>query len=170
MHQLHEYNEETQGGYVRPVIDLHRAVSNWSKLTSGLQAEEVADLERARQQLENYQRIYEIYEYASELNRLMNVLETRIFANNSLLVFNAYRFSRSSKIENLLPEIEKCLQAYYGLIDDCEGHPDWQKKIVKELGSTVSFLTLTIDESGHSELMKSDVFRRFDMEKQRYFK
>jgi len=57
------------------------------------------------------------------------------------------------------------------LIDDCEGSPEWQRKIVKDLGSTVSYLTLTIDESGHNELTaRSEIFTRFDMEKQRYFK
>jgi len=170
MHQLHEFNAETHGSFVKPVLELNKAVNNWDKFTAGLEAEEVADLERARSQLENYQRIYDIYEYATELNSIMNVLELRIFTNNTSLAPNAYRFSKSSRIEVLLPEIEKCLEAYYGLIDDCEGNPEWQKKIVKELGSTVSFLTLTIDESAHSELIKIPIFARFDMEKQRYFK
>ena len=56
---------------------------------------------------------------------LANILETRICANNPSLPMNMYRVSGSSKIEVLFPEIEKVLEAYYGLIDDCAEFPDW---------------------------------------------
>ena len=63
------------------------------------------------------------------------------------------------------------LEAYYSLIDDCEGYPEWQNKIVMDLGGTVSYLTLTIDETSRDGLLTtSDVFLRFDAEKQKYFK
>jgi hypothetical protein len=84
---------------------------------------------------------------------------------------NMYRISGSSSITVLFPEIEKCLEAYYGLIDDCEGYPEWQKKVQKELGGTVSYITLSLDEvSRDIAVENSPVFRRFDLEKQVYFK
>lgn len=82
-----------------------------------------------------------------------------------------YRVSSSSSMENIFPEIEKCLEAYFSLIDDCAAYPDWQKKIQKELGGTVSYLALCLDEVSRDIAVEtSEVYRRFDLEKQIYFK
>lgn len=84
---------------------------------------------------------------------------------------NMYRRSGSSSIDKLFPEIEKCLEAYYGLLDDCQDYPDWHKKIQKELGGTVSYLALAIDENSRDTAVNmSEAFARFDSEKQLYFK
>jgi len=74
-------------------------------------------------------------------------------------------------IDNLWPEFDTCLKAYYQLYDDCDGHPEWQRKIEEELGGTMSFLALQLDEISRDEAYeKSDSYKRFDMEKQKYFK
>jgi len=109
LHQVHEHNHESIGAFVKPTIDLYRAEKNWNRLTAGLGEEEIADLEAARAQLTNYARLYDIFEYASDLNSIINTLETRIYANNASLAFNAYRFSSSSRIETIFPEIEQVL-------------------------------------------------------------
>jgi hypothetical protein len=84
---------------------------------------------------------------------------------------NIYRISGSSSMQVLFPEMEKCLEAYYGLIDDCAEFPEWQKKVQKELGGTVSYITLSLDENSRDIAVEnSAVFRRFDFEKQIYFK
>ena len=84
---------------------------------------------------------------------------------------NMYRRSASSGMEHIFPEIESALKAYYDLIDDCADYPDWQKKIQKELGGTVSYLALAIDESSRDAAVAiSEPFRRFDEEKRIYFK
>ena len=84
---------------------------------------------------------------------------------------NIYRRSGSSSIDVLFPEIEKCLVSYYSLLDDCKDFPEWHEKIQKELGSTVSYLCLSIDEdSRNSAVEVSEIYRRFDLEKQIYFK
>lgn len=98
---------------------------SWKSNTARLSAEEYADVEQARQTLENYARIYDIFEYSTNVTKLANMLETRICGNNPSLPMNMYRFSGSSKIEVLFPEIEKILEAYYGLIDDCADFPHW---------------------------------------------
>jgi hypothetical protein len=79
--------------------------------------------------LENYEKIYNIFEYSTLLTRTCNMLETRICGNNPSIPMNIYRVSGSSSMDNIFPEIEKCLEAYYGLIDDCEAFPEWQTKI-----------------------------------------
>jgi len=38
---------------------------------------------------------------------------------------NMYRISKSSDVNVIFPEIEKCLEAYYSLIDECADYPDW---------------------------------------------
>lgn len=102
---------------------------------------------------------------------MANLLETKICAAKSTLPMNIYRFSSSSSLDNTFPEIEKCLEAYYQLLDECKDFPDWHKKIQKELGGTVSYLALSIDESSRDEAVKmSPAFARFDEEKQLYFK
>ena len=60
-------------------------------------------------------------------------------------------FNHRNKIN--WPEIEEVLQAYYSLIDDCKDCPEWRVKVEKELGSTVSYLFLTMDESSRDALV-----------------
>lgn len=47
LHQLTEYNHETYGAFVKPIVAAHDFKKDWDKLTRGLQAEEMADLEQA---------------------------------------------------------------------------------------------------------------------------
>ena len=144
---------------------------NWSKYTSGLASEELADMEQAKAKLENYQKIYEIFEYATSLNELMFVIESQISSNNPSYPMSIYRRSASTSLNVLITDIEKVLAAYYSLIDDCEGYPEWQNKVIMDLGGTVSYLALTIDDTSRDGLLEtSDVFLRFDSEKQKYFK
>ena len=71
----------------------------------------------------------------------------------------------------MLPDIEKVLEAYYSLIDDCKDYPEWRNKVVLDLGGTVSYLALTLDDASRDQLVESsEVFMRFDTEKQKYFK
>lgn len=86
-------------------------------------------MEKARDTLDHYEKIYNIFEYATDLTKMANMLETRICGNNPSMPLNMYRTSGSSKIEVLFPELENVLEAYYSLIDDCADYPDWQKKI-----------------------------------------
>ena len=140
-------------------------------MTAGLSQEELADVERSMNTISHYAKIYDIFDYCTRLHNMMYTLETRISANNPSIPFSIYRHSNSSKVASLFPEIEACLEAYYGLIDDCEGYPEWQTKVEKELGSTVSYLFLTMDESSRDNLVAtSPVFARFDAEKQIFFK
>ena len=169
IHQLEEYNHEQHGLYLQPVTTL--ANFNWSKYTAGLSSEELADMEQAKAKLENYKRVYEIMEYASELNALMYIIEMQISANNPTYPMSVYRKSASTSLRVLIKDIERMLAAYYSLIDDCEGYPEWQNKVLMDLGGTVSYLALTIDETSRDALLEtSEVFKRFDAEKQVYFK
>lgn len=171
VHQLDEYNEERDGAFLEPLAAHETFVKGWGQHTANLSAEEVEDLEKARATIENYAKIYEIYEYATQLTATCNILETRFCANNVTNPLNMYRVSSSSSMENIFPEIEKCLEAYFSLIDDCAAYPDWQKKIQKELGGTVSYLALCLDEVSRDIAVEtSEVYRRFDLEKQIYFK
>ena len=145
---------------------LESFTKNWAKYTAGLSQEEIADLEEARDKLENYKKIYEFYEYASELNELLYVIEAQISSNNPSYPMSIYRKSASTRLDNMIGDIEKALRAYYSLIDDCEGHPEWQKKVEIDLGGTISYLALTIDDTSRDQLVEtSDVFMRFDAEK-----
>ena len=171
LHQLSEYNSETHAGFLKPILAKDDFVSNWAANTQGLSAEEIADLEQARDAIAHYEKIYNIFEYSSDLSHAMNILETRICAHNPSVVVNMYRTSASGQMNVLFPEIEACLQAYYDLIDDCKAYPDWQKKVRFDLGNTVSYLALTIEEdSREAAVAQSEIWARFDMEKQLYFK
>ena len=128
-------------------------------------------MESAKAKLENYKKIYEIFEYASELNELMYIIESQISSNNPSIPMSVYRKSHSTSLQVMIHDIEKMLAAYYSLIDDCEGYPEWQNKILMDLGGTVSYLALTIDETSRDGLTEnSEVFLRLDAEKQKYFK
>lgn len=112
-----------------------------------------------------------MFEHSSELNHVMNVLKTRIDSHNTTIPFNVYRYSQSGSVDSLWVEIEACLQAYYDLIDECKDFPEWQIKVRFDLGGTVSFLALVVDEICRDEMVKeSPIYARFDAEKQIYFK
>ena len=71
----------------------------------------------------------------------------------------------------MFPEIESCFEAYYGLVDDCREYPEWKKKVEKELGSSISYLYLTIDDVCRDEMVAmSPIMARFDADKQFFFK
>ena len=125
IHQLVEYNHETNYMYLEPVTTLDEFTANWEKNISGLSEEEVADLEQARDKLENYKKIYEIFEYASGLNEIMFTIETQISSNNPSYPMSIYRRSASTSCESMIHDIEKMLEAYYSLIDDCADYPEW---------------------------------------------
>ena len=121
--------------------------------------------------MQKYEKIYNIFEYSSDLNDLITALETRIASNNVTIPMSSYRYSESSSVDNLFPEIEKCMSAYYELIDDCEQFPDWKYKVEQDLGGVVSYLALNLDESSRDAAVEVfESFKRFDLEKQRYFK
>ena len=166
---LFEYEQD--GAFSRPIKERDSFVANWDANIKDLSEEEVADLTRAREQIDHYEKIYNIYEYASEINELMYTLEARISTNNPSHPLNVYRWSESSSTSSLIPEMLEILQAYYDLIDDCSGNPDWRKKIEVDLGGTVSFLALQVgDESRDILVEKYPIYARFDAEKQLYFR
>ena len=91
IHQLPEYNHHQNGLYLEPVTVL--AKFDWNKYTSGLSEEELADMVQAKEKLENYKKIYEIFEYASDLNQLMYIIESQISSSNPSYPMSVYRRS-----------------------------------------------------------------------------
>lgn len=84
---------------------------------------------------------------------------------------NMYRKSPSTSIASIFPEVEECLRAYYQLQDDCADNDDWARKIEEELGGVVSYLAMQMDENSVIKMSEdSEIFQRFDLEKQKYFK
>jgi hypothetical protein len=83
MTQMYEYNhEENSCSYTKPCLDLHYAQKNWGKLTAGMSEEELSDFTDAKETLENYEKIYSIVEYVSEMHEGMTTLEKKIQTNN----------------------------------------------------------------------------------------
>ena len=67
--------------------------------------------------------------------------------------------------------MEQFLQAYYDLIDDCQDFPLWKRKMQEDLGGSVSFLAIAMEETYRDQTVSvSAAFKRFDSEKQIYFK
>jgi len=80
---MYEYNhEDNLCQYTKPCLDLHYAQKNWAKLTAGMSEEELSDFTEARDTLENYEKIYTIVEYVSEMHEGMTNLERKIQTNN----------------------------------------------------------------------------------------
>jgi len=128
-------------------------------------------LVRAKEQIEHYEKIYNIFDYASELQDVMYTLESQISSQNPTIPFNVYRQSTSTKMENLITDIENCFKTYFDLMDDLSSNPLWVKKLEKDLGQSVSYLALTLDESSREALVAaSPSFARFENEKRKYFK
>lgn len=135
MHQFNDANhEEVSSQYTRPTLDLYLCNKYWNFLTSDLSAEEVSDLEIARQHLQHYEKLYTIMEYGAYLNGLLTGLDTRICSNSPSLPQTMYRQSRHNNTDNIFNEVDLCLEAYFGLIDDCADHPLWAKKVEEDIG------------------------------------
>lgn len=172
MHQFADHNhEELDGMFTRPTLDLYLCNKYWGFITADLSAEEVADLEKAKAQLAHYEKLYALMEYGSDLNQLLNCLDTRIASNNPSIPMTIYRQSRHNQSEPIFKEVEACLDAYYGMIDDCAEFPEWARKIEEDIGQNLAYTFLTFDESVRDQLVaNSETFKRFDLEKQKFFK
>ena len=112
-------------------------------------------------------------EYGADLNGIFTTLETRIAGNNPSVPTTIYRKSWHNNTENIFNEVELCLDAYYGLIDDASKLEtnDWVRKIEEDIGQNMALLFLSFDESVRDHLVaKSHLFQRFDLEKQKFFK
>jgi hypothetical protein len=62
---LPEADKKAVGVYSQPIKALEEGRRNWDQMTNGLSAEEMADFERAKADLELYERIHEIFDYSS---------------------------------------------------------------------------------------------------------
>ena len=89
-----------------------------------------------------------------------------MMSNNPTIAMNMYRKSKANSREALFSEMEALLQAYYNLMDDCKDYPLWERKFQEDLGSSVSFLGIQMEEAIRDQIVeKSPVFARFDGEK-----
>jgi hypothetical protein len=84
-------NEEIDGFYTRPTFDLYFCEKHWNFITKDLSKEEIQDLENAKKQLQHYDKIYSLFEYANNMAALMTTLETRIASNNPSIPMTIYR-------------------------------------------------------------------------------
>jgi hypothetical protein len=56
-------------------------------------------------------------------------------------------------------------------MDDCEHLPLWKRKFQEDLGNSVSYLGIQMGEAIRDDLVGgSEIYARFDAEKQIYFK
>jgi len=101
----------------------------------------------------------------------MIVLDRKIKTNNPTIPMNIYRQCKANSDKNLFPEVEAYLQAYYDLMDDCKEFPIWKRKLEEDLGGSISFLAIMMEEAIRDKhIAASPIYERFDMEKQVYFK
>lgn len=78
-------------------------------MTKDLPHEEMADMLEAKKKLEVYEDVHEIYEYATDLNECIQVLEGKITTNNPIVPMNLYRQSEANEPQKLFAEMETYL-------------------------------------------------------------
>jgi O-succinylbenzoate synthase len=67
--------------------------------------------------------------------------------------------------------MELVLQAYYNLVDGLGDNKEWVRKVEDDLGQSIAYMAIGFDESVRDSLVqKSELFQRFDLEKQKFFK
>ena len=126
---LGAYEDHNMGLYSQPIAALEKGRIQWNQMTRDLSPEEQADFDKAKADLELYEKVHEIFSYSSELNDCIQCLEGRITTNNPTTPMNIYRKAPWNDPKNLVAEMETYLKAYYDLIDQCKEFPDWQKKL-----------------------------------------
>ena len=155
-------NEEQDSAFTRPTLDLYFVTKYWGFLTKDLSAEEAADLARAKEALERYEEIYSIFEYGSEINQVMTLLETRIACNNPSVPMTVYRKSRHNQPDKIFEEVELMLKTYYTLLDECAHSQAWVRKIEEDVGQNIAYMAIAFDESVRDQLVeRSPLFARF---------
>ena len=152
-------------------MDLWLLNTFWGRLTNGALDSEVEALEEAKEKLIEYNKLHQFMSYCSDLCERATLLMNREETVNPIIPLNFYRGSSHNKIENLYPEIESLLEAYYDLIESVADNPDWKYKVETECGSHIAFLATSIDETSRDYLVENSApFRQFDLDKQRFFK
>lgn len=170
-YQFRHHNVEHSNYLNRPLVDLWLLNRFWGRLTKGISQHETQDLENAREKLEQYTRIHTIMTYANDICETATLLMQREDTVNTIIPLNIYRGSRHNQIENLFPEIEALIFAYYDLLDQCKDFPAWHFKLESEVGNQIAFLATSIDESSRDYCVaNSEAFKRFDADKQKFFK
>jgi hypothetical protein len=111
--------------YHQPMTALANGRRSWKAITAGLSPEELADFEKAMENLELYERVWDLFEYSTGLSDNIQNLELRITSNNPIVPMNIYRKSEAASPDWLMGELEIYLEAYYDLIDQCKEFPDW---------------------------------------------
>ena len=86
------------GDYMAPLVQLNHFNRHRAQLTKGLSQEELADIDRSVSTIEQYQKIYDIFDYCTRLHSLMYALEIRVSANNPSIPTSIYRQSTSSNL------------------------------------------------------------------------
>ena len=169
--QFGHYNQHHDYAYNKPVTALWFLNKFETRLTTGASKYEVADLQAARQHLEDYQRLYTLMEYISHICETATLIMNRELTNDASNPLNIYRSSSHNQIESLLPELESTIEAYYDVLDQLEGHPEWRDKIEVEAGAQIAFLATSMDETSRDYLVeRSEAFARFDQDKHKFFK
>ena len=69
------FNGETECDFMKPIRYLSHFNRFENRMTSGLSTEELDDINRSKAAIEHYKKIYNIYEYSSELHMMMYNLE-----------------------------------------------------------------------------------------------
>jgi len=73
--QISEWNyEHNNFMFTKPTVDLKVAKSCWGFLIKDLSVEELADMEKAKETLEEYDKLYSLIEYCSKLNETITLL------------------------------------------------------------------------------------------------
>lgn len=93
---MEEFNDDSDGNYIQPLTVAYDFNDDWEAHTKNLSSEEIEDLDKARSTLENYEKVYNIFEYATEITRLCNMVEIKVCANNPSLPMNVYRRSSAT--------------------------------------------------------------------------
>lgn len=142
-----------------------------NRLTHNACKFQLKDLADAKLRLEEYTRLHTLMHYAGMLSDRSVLLLNRANSNNPTVALSIWRGSKHNSVEKLFPEIEALIEGYYDLLDQLEGHPEWQTKVQYETGAQIAYLASFFDESSRDKLVNSsEAFRRFDSDKQKFFK
>ena len=170
-YQFRFINDEHDFEYNKPLFALWLLNNFEGRLIKGSSDLEVQDIKEARHKLEEYTKLHTLMQYACTITDRACLLMAREGTNNESVALSVYRGSKHNTIEELFPEIEATFAAYYDLLDQIKENKEWHKKIEDEAGAQIAFLATTLDETSRDYLAEhSESFKRFDMDKQKFFK
>eukprot|EP00357_Protocruzia_adherens_P019592 CAMPEP_0115011108 /NCGR_PEP_ID=MMETSP0216-20121206/23774_1 /TAXON_ID=223996 /ORGANISM="Protocruzia adherens, Strain Boccale" /LENGTH=208 /DNA_ID=CAMNT_0002379569 /DNA_START=35 /DNA_END=661 /DNA_ORIENTATION=+ len=148
-------------GYVVEPLYVHKMLKKWGFDKNRLSPAEKVDFEAGETQLEEFSELYDFLVNVTQFNQEIRRLYSAIRADFRSIY---PMFHRKGHDEELLKDIQNCVQKYHDFMEELNDYPEWKTKVEAELGYRIHLLYQRVTGLANAE----EIFEGWN--KQQYFK